>query len=44
MTALLLVLGGLGIFEVAALIWGADSREKLQSPEWERRQNWRGFH
>ncbi len=27
---------------VAAWIWGADSREGLDSPEWERRKEWYG--
>ena len=27
------------LFDIAALRWGADSREKLDSPEWERREH-----
>jgi hypothetical protein len=34
---------GLILFEWAALRWGADSREALDSPEWARRKVWRGF-
>jgi hypothetical protein len=31
---------GLGL---AAWRWGADSRDGVDSPEWERRRAWRGF-
>ncbi len=34
---------GLVILDVSSLLWGADSREKLDSPEWEKRRFWRGF-
>ncbi len=34
---------GLIILDVSALLWGADSREKLDSPEWARQRSWRGF-
>ena len=27
------------LFDIAALRWGVDSREKLDSPEWERREH-----
>ena len=27
----------------AALLWGANSNDGIDSPEWERRHNWRGF-
>lgn len=27
---------------VASLLWGADSREGLDSPEWARRKEWYG--
>jgi hypothetical protein len=30
--------------DVAAVLWGVDSRERLNSPEWERRRAWRWFH
>jgi hypothetical protein len=32
------------LFGFAALRWGADSRDGLNSCEWERRQRWYGFH
>lgn len=35
---LLIVLG------IAANRWGANSLDDLDSPEWERRQRWYGFH
>ncbi len=34
---------GLVILDVSSLLWGADSREKLDSPEWGKRRFWRGF-
>jgi hypothetical protein len=45
MTALvlLLFLALLIAFDVAALLWGADSREGPRDPEWERRRGWIGF-
>ena len=44
MVALVVALVTLIGFEVAALRWGADSRETSEDPEWERRRAWRGFH
>jgi hypothetical protein len=29
---------------MAALRWGVDSLDGLESPEWERRQRWYAFH
>jgi hypothetical protein len=34
------IIVGLAIFGMIALRWGYDSREPLDSPEWERRQKW----
>ncbi len=28
------------VLDIAALRWGADSRERLASTEWERREHW----
>jgi hypothetical protein len=28
------------LLDLAALRWGADSRERIDSQEWERRQSW----
>ena len=35
---------GLVVFDLIALLWGIDSRDSVDSPEWERRQRWFGFH
>jgi len=35
---------GFIVFDVVALRWGFDSRDSINSPEWERRQRWFGFH
>ena len=35
---------GLIVFDVVAMRWGFDSRDSVDSPEWERRQRWYGFH
>jgi hypothetical protein len=35
---------GLVVFDLIALWWGIDSRDGIDSPEWERRQRWFGFH
>ena len=32
------------VFDVAALLWGSNSIDDANSPEWERRQRWYGFH
>lgn len=32
------------LVDLAAMLWGADSRDGPNSPEWERRQSWYGFH
>ncbi len=36
------ILIGLGLLALAALRWGVDSRDPMDSPEWERRQAWFG--
>jgi hypothetical protein len=40
---LTLIIVGLVLFDWAALRWGTDSREGLNSVEWARRKTWRGF-
>ena len=40
---LLAILLGLIFFDLAAWRWGVDSTDGVDSPEWERRRNWRGF-
>ena len=44
MMIVLILLIGLIVFDVMALRWGFDSRDGIDSPEWERRQSWYGFH
>jgi hypothetical protein len=34
---------GMLVLDVAALRWGADSRDGVNSVEWARRHTWRGF-
>lgn len=29
---------------LAAILWGVNSADGINSPEWERRQSWYGFH
>lgn len=36
-------LGGLLLLDFSSLRWGISSVETLDSPEWEKRRNWRGF-
>ncbi len=40
---LLVILGVFVVFDLAAWLWGADSRDSINSAEWERRQHWKGF-
>ena len=39
----IIFLVGLVAFSLATLRWGFDSRERFDSPEWERRRNWRSL-
>jgi len=32
------------VLDIAALKWGIDSSDGINSPEWARRQNWKAFH
>jgi hypothetical protein len=32
------------ILALTARRWGADSRDGIDSPEWQQRQQWDGFH
>ncbi len=32
------------LLDIAALKWGVNSVDDIDSPEWERRQRWYGFH
>ncbi len=40
---LLVIVSALILFGVAAWTFGADSRDGPDSPEWQRRQHWKGF-
>ncbi|HZS76595.1 MAG TPA: hypothetical protein VFA41_08260 [Ktedonobacteraceae bacterium] len=44
MMTLFAIIFWLALLDVAAHFWGVDSRDGLNSPEWERRQLWHGFH
>ena len=41
---ILIVLVVLVAFDIAAMRWGFNSIDSVDSPEWERRQRWYGFH
>jgi hypothetical protein len=41
---LILWIVALVLLDIAALMWGADSRDGLDSAEWARRRGWRGFN
>jgi hypothetical protein len=43
MDILFIILGLLILLDIAAYFWGADSRDSWNSPEWERRHDWKGF-
>jgi hypothetical protein len=45
MELLLVLVGlvGLVLFDLAALRWGVNSTDGIESKEWERRKQWRGF-
>lgn len=44
MDAIFIVLVVVIVLDVIAWKWGVDSRERLDSPEWERRSHWSAFH
>jgi hypothetical protein len=41
---LLLLLLAIILLNIAARLWGVDSRDGINSKEWEMRQLWPGFH
>ena len=41
---IIILLSALAVFDVAALLWGVNSTDDVDSPEWERRRNWLAFH
>ena len=44
MEILIIFLLALIVLDIAALRWAADNTDNVNSPEWERRQSWPGFH
>ena len=40
----IIILIALIALALAALRWGVNSTDGINSPEWERRQRWSGFH
>jgi hypothetical protein len=44
MEIIFILFAALVAIDLAAWKWGCDSREVVDSPEWERLHNWRGFH
>ena len=44
MVTLFFLLIALIVIALAALRWGANSSDGVDSPEWEQRQRWYGFH
>jgi hypothetical protein len=44
MDAIFIVLVVVIVLDLIAWKWGTDSRERLDSPEWERRSRWTAFH
>jgi hypothetical protein len=38
-----IIFASLILLDIAAYLFGADSRESWNSPEWERRREWKGF-
>jgi hypothetical protein len=44
MMELLILLMALVVLDLAAMRWGFNSIDPLDSPEWERRRNWIAFH
>jgi len=41
---ILIMLIVLILLDMSAMRWGVNSAESVDSPEWERRQLWYGFH
>jgi len=44
MMAIIIILLMVILLDIAAMRWGADSRDGMNSLEWLRRQLWYGFH
>jgi len=44
MITLCFLLTALLVLDIAACCWGSTSSDGINSQEWQRRQNWSGFH
>ena len=44
MATIIVLLIALVVLDLVALRWGFDSRDDVESPEWERRRDWKAFH
>jgi len=44
MITLCFLLTAMLVLDLAACRWGATSSDGINSQEWQRRQNWSGFH
>ena len=44
METIIILLIALAVFDIAALLWGVNSTDDVDSAEWERRRNWLAFH
>ena len=44
MEIIVILLVALSLFDMAAFLWGYDSRDSVYSAEWERRRAWLAFH
>jgi hypothetical protein len=40
----IILLAVLGALDMASLLWSCNSNDGIDSPEWERRHRWDGFH
>lgn len=44
MEFIIILFSAVVVLDIAALKWGFDSSDDINSPEWERRQRWYAFH
>jgi hypothetical protein len=44
MEMILILIVALVVFDIVAFAWGFDSRESVDSAEWEKRRNWLASH
>lgn len=44
METIFILIIALVVFNMVAFVWGFDSREGIDAPEWERRRYWEAFH